>query len=207
MPGPSGETQRLFIAVPLGAAALEAVAGLVAALRAGDEAGRPAGPGGGGRPGLRWVRPEGLHLTLRFLGPTPRSRTDAATAALEDAARGLGPFVVRIAGAGAFPRLSAPRVLWLGIAEGADRLAHLAGRLDDRLVRAGWPAEDRPFDAHLTLARANDVVAARRVAAELVRRAGALDVAWTADRVVLYESWPGPGGSRYERVAVVPLAD
>lgn len=206
VPDAGAATRRLFIAVPLDAAALRAVADLVEGLRATPTAGLDGARADGGRPGLRWVRPEGVHLTLRFLGATPRSRTKAAVAALEAAAAGAGPFAVRIAGAGAFPRLAAPRVLWLGIDEGADPLAALAGRLDESLARVGWPPEGRPFDAHLTLARANDAAAARPIAGELVRRAAALAIRWTADRVVLYESHPGPGGSRYEVVAEAPLA-
>jgi 2'-5' RNA ligase len=199
-------TQRLFVAVPLDQVSLEVVAGLVADLRAGSAADHAGRAGAGGRSGLRWVRPEGVHLTLRFLGPTPRARVPAAIAAVEAAAAGLGPFTVRISGAGAFPRLSAPRVLWLGVAADPGRLADLAACLDERLAAAGWPPQDRPFDAHLTLARANDVHAARPVAAALVRRAAGLRLEWVADRVVLYESWPGPGGSRYEARAVAPLA-
>jgi 2'-5' RNA ligase len=204
-PDSSAATRRLFVAVPLDAAALRAVASLVAELRA-FEAAMSVGRGAAGRPGLRWVRPEGVHVTLRFLGATPHPRTAAAVAALEDSVVGVEPFTIRIAGAGAYPRLVAPRVLWLGIAAGADLLADVAARLDRRLARAGWSPEERAFDAHLTLARANDAEGARQVAAELVRRAAALHVEWTADRAVLFESHPGPGGSRYEVVKTVPLA-
>ena len=197
--------QRLFIAVPLDEGALRTVAALVADLRTDEAAARAATPGAVGRSGLRWVRPEGVHLTLRFLGPTPPSRVGAAAAALEAAAAGVRPIAVRIAGAGAFPRLSAPRVLWLGVDAGAEHLADLAGRLEARLAAAGWPREDRPFAAHLTIARSDDATAARPVAEALVRRGAVLAVSWTADRAILYESRPGPGGARYEPLAVVPL--
>ena len=206
-PMPPGlPTQRLFIGVPLDSNALRAVAGLVADLRA-DEAAAPSStPGARSRVGFRWVRPEGVHLTLRFLGPTPPARVAAAASALEAAAAGFGPFAVRVTGAGAFPRLSAPRVLWLGLGEGAARLADLAARLEANLAEAGWPPEDRPFGAHLTLARADDVAAARPVADALVRRAATLEISWTADRAILYESLLGPGGARYEPLRTVPLS-
>jgi RNA 2',3'-cyclic 3'-phosphodiesterase len=210
--GPRGEppestpaTRRLFIAVPLGDEALAAVAGLVAQLRADETEIRGSSPGSGGR-GLRWVRPEGVHLTLRFLGSTPSRLVAHAAAAVEAAAEGFGPFTVRLAGAGAFPRVSAPRVLWLGIDQGADRAAEIAASLEVELVAAGWLPEARRFSAHLTLARCDDPALGRPVAEVLVRRAASLDVRWTADRVVLFESRPGPGGSRYVVVAEVPLA-
>jgi len=205
-PMPPGlPTQRLFIGVPLDSNALRAVAGLVADLRADEAAARSAGAGAHGRSGIRWVRPEGVHLTLRFLGPTHPALVAAAASALEAAAAGVGAFTVRIAGGGAFPRQSAPRVLWLGVGQGAERLADLAGRLEAKLAEAGWPPEGRPFSAHLTLARADDVVAARPVADALVRRAAALEIGWTADRAILFESRTGPGGARYEPLRVVPL--
>jgi len=207
-PGAGPATRRLFVAVPLDARALTAVAGLVAELRA-DEALARAGHGGDPgdrRSAVRWVRPEGIHLTLRFLGPTLPSRVMAAAAAVTASVTGVGPFPVRLAGGGAYPRPSAPRVLWLGVAEGTDQLADLARRLEATLAAAGWPPADRPFAAHLTLGRSSDALAARPVAEALVRRAAALAVSWTADRLVLFESRLGPGGARYEEVRVAVLS-
>jgi 2'-5' RNA ligase len=204
-PNRNAPTRRLFVAVPLGEDALRAVTDLVVELQADSTERRAAASPSGRRAGIRWVRPEGTHVTLRFLGPTPSWLVDDARAAIEEAAQSFGPFAVRLAGAGAFPRLSAPRVLWLGIGEGADRLAEIAGSLQAELARAGWEPEGRPFSAHLTLARCDDVTVAGPIAEALVRRAAGLRVGWTADRVVLYESHPGPGGSRYEVVADVPL--
>lgn len=200
------------MATPLGEAARAAVAGLMEELRAFEHAGG-AGPGrtgvaGAGSPGrgLRWVRPDGLHVTLRFLGPTGDDRLPALRDAVETAAAGLGSFPASLDGGGMYPRPDAPRVLWIGVGEGAAGLALLAARLGDALAAAGWPRDDRPFSAHLTLARADGVSAGARVGARLVARAADLRAAWPVDRLVLYESLTGGGPARYVPLHVVGLA-
>lgn len=101
---------------------------------------------------LRVVPPENLHLTLKFLGEVEEGRTGAVTDVLEAAARGLAPFTMVLRGTGAFPRLTAPRVLWIGV-EGADSLVAFAQRLEDGLAALGFPQGRRPFAPHLTVAR------------------------------------------------------
>ncbi len=184
-------TRRLFIAVPLAEAARAAVESVVAQVRAAErEAARDA-------PGVRWVRVEGLHLTLKFLGSTPDARRPSIEAGLDAAALGMAPFRVRISGAGAFPSPNRPRALWLGIEEGGAALADLARRVDDRLAEAGWEREGRPFRAHLTLARSDGVPTAAQTVQLLAAAARDLDAEWMADHVTLYESQLGGGPARY----------
>jgi len=197
--------RRLFVAVPLPPPSCAAVEALVDGVR---EAMR----GHAGRAGassdreVRWVRLDGLHLTLRFLGPTLDERLPSIEAAMRDAAAGAAPFRVSLAGAGAFPAATRPRVLWLGVPEGADALGALAGRLDDGLVRAGWARDERPFRAHLTLARADGIPAGAATAAALLEVARGFATAWTADRIVLFESHTGGGPARYEALREAALA-
>ncbi len=200
------------MAVPLGEVARAAVAGLMEELRvfelglgAGPGSAGAPGPGGSGR-GLRWVRSDGLHITLRFLGPTEDVRLPALRAAVEVAAAGLGRFTASLDRGGTFPRPDAPRVLWIAVGEGAAGLSLLAARLGDALAAAGWPRDDRPVAPHLTLARADGVSAGARVGARLVARAADLRAAWSVDRVVLYESLTGGGPARYVPLHVVELA-
>jgi RNA 2',3'-cyclic 3'-phosphodiesterase len=173
--------------VPLGEEARDAVVSLVERVRSGEPPGR----------GVRWVRMDGLHLTLRFLGPTPEDRVDAVAEAVTRAASGFAMFSVTLAGAGAFPPVGRPRTLWLDLDGGADRLADLAGRLDDELETAGWDRERRPFRGHLTLARADGVPTGRATVAALVDAAAELEVVSPIDRVVLFESVTGDGRARY----------
>jgi 2'-5' RNA ligase len=187
---------RLFIAVPLTAEATAAVAALVEGIRADEPAGR----------GVRWVRLDGLHLTLRFLGPTPEERVPDLAGAITSVAAGAAPFSVMIRGAGSFPPTGRPRTIWLDIRDGVEPLSELATRLDDRLADAGWERERRPFRGHLTLARADGVRAGPATVAALTAAAADLAITSPIDRIVLYESITGSGRARYLERAEAPLA-
>jgi len=186
---------RLFIAVPLTDAATAAVAVVVESIRAGEPEGR----------GVRWVRLDGLHLTLRFLGPTPEPRVPDLAAAVATVARDAEPFTITIRGAGSFPPTGRPRTIWLDIRDGVESLEGLAARLDDRLAGAGWERERRPFRAHLTLARADGVRSGPATVAALTAAAADLAIESTIDRMVLFESITGSGRARYVERAATSL--
>lgn len=120
-------------------------------------------------------------------------------------AHAAAPFTVRLAGAGAFPRPSAPRTLWIGVVDGAQPLADLAARLDDALASSGWHRETRPYRAHLTLARSDGMRAGPPTLELLAAELGDRQVAWEADRLVLFESVTGSGPAKYERLVEVPF--
>ncbi len=187
---------RLFIAVPVPAAALEACRVLIDSVRT-----APAGKA------ARWVRTENLHLTLRFLGATPPDRGPAVADVLRTAAAGRRPFPVLLAGAGAFPSVMRPRALWIGIHDGAPDLGAIASELDAPLAALGWPPEGRPFRPHLTVARtdAASIADGAAAAAALMRAAAGWRVSFTADRLVLCRSHLGRGAPRYETVAETAL--
>jgi 2'-5' RNA ligase len=187
-------TSRLFIAVPVAEDVRTAVGELMTRV-----AGGPIEERSFGQP--RWVRVEGLHLTLRFLGATPDSRQAELADAIAAAARGVAPFRAALSGGGAFPGHQRPRVLWIGITEGAAELESLSRRLDAELEPLGWPPEERPFRAHLTLARTDGVAGAGEAAGRLIEAARGLNLAWRADRLILYKSHLGRGPARYEVVA------
>jgi 2'-5' RNA ligase len=146
-----------------------------------------------------------MHLTLRFLGPTPDDRIEAALVAVRSAAALAWPFDVTIGGAGTFPNETRPRALWLGLRAGGAELADLAATVDRALVAGGWPAETRPFRAHLTLARADGVPAGGRIAVHLVDAASALRIACPVDRIGLFESLTGGGPARYAPIELRKL--
>ena len=102
---------------------------------------------------MRWVRPEGLHITLKFLGSIPPSKVELVRAAVERATLGVETVSVRVHGVGAFPNLRRPRVLWIGA--DAPGLAPLTARIDSALVAAGFAPAEREFSPHLTLGRVN----------------------------------------------------
>jgi len=153
--------------------------------------------------GWRFVREEGLHLTLRFLGEVDPSRRGALDDAWGEAARGTGPVALRLRGAGLFPATGRPRVLWLGVVEEseASSLRLLAERIEGAARALGFPPDDRPFAPHVTLARARS---GARVSRPPIERIGDFGV-FVAQHLVLYRSEPDRGGPRYRQDASYPL--
>jgi 2'-5' RNA ligase len=188
---------RLFFAVPLPAEAREKVGELI------DEV---QGSVGDGTARIRWVRVEGLHLTLRFLGPTPEDRRPPLEAAADAIARSLAAFDVRLAGGGAFPSLARPRSLWVGVDEGADRLGALADQLTAAAGECGLVLDTRPFAPHLTVGRTDGVRLGPAAANMLAAAAEALDVHFRVDRFALFRSILGGGPARYEALHEAALA-
>ncbi len=197
-PGADLPGRRLFYAVPFPPDASAAVAAVVDQIRS-------EGVPGGGRD-VRWVRLDGLHLTLRFLGPTLDDRVAAAIDVAGRAVAGHAPFDISIGGAGTFPPVGRPRALWLGVRDGAAELANLAASVDRSLVAAGWDLDPKPFRPHLTLARSDGVPAGMAIGARLVDLADDLDVRFRADEIGIFESVTGGGPARYERLAAASLA-
>jgi RNA 2',3'-cyclic 3'-phosphodiesterase len=180
---------RLFYAVPVPAPARAKVGELIDRVQAAV---------GDGTARIRWVRVEGLHLTLRFLGPTPAGLRPQLEAAADTVARTASPFEVVLSGGGAFPSLARPRSLWVGVSEGGDGLSALADELSRLSRDVGLELETRPFAAHLTIGRTDGVRLGRVAARALAEAASAIDVRFTADRVVLFRSQLGGGPARYE---------
>ena len=189
-------TLRLFFAVPVPADARGRVGELMDHVQRGV---------GDGRARIRWVRVDGLHLTLRFLGPTPTTMLDALQAGADALARSAAPFEVRLSGGGAFPSLARPRSLWLGVREGAEPLAALADGLTAAAADCGLFLDTRPFAAHLTIARTDGVRLAPAAAHALEAAADDLDVRFAVDRIVLFRSILGGGPARYEALHEAPL--
>jgi 2'-5' RNA ligase len=100
-----------------------------------------------------WTRPEGIHLTLKFLGEVPETKIEEIKNALVQAAEATSRFRLKIAGAGAFPNPKNPRVVWLGVSGDSDRLSALQGSVEKSMTAIGFDREERAFSPHLTLAR------------------------------------------------------
>lgn len=105
---------------------------------------------------VNWVKPENMHLTLKFLGDTPANRLDEIAAALQEAASKSAPFSAAVTGSGVFPNANYPRVLWVGLEEKTGVLLNLVKAIDERMHHLGFKREKRPFAAHLTIGRAKD---------------------------------------------------
>jgi RNA 2',3'-cyclic 3'-phosphodiesterase len=102
---------------------------------------------------VKWVAPEGIHLTLKFLGNVPSEQVPEISGALKEAAGGVPPFQLNIAGLGVFPGLKQVRVFWVGIRGEVDTLSRLQENIDSALAPLRFAREERRFVPHLTLAR------------------------------------------------------
>ena len=152
-------------------------------------------------PGARWTRPEGRHLTLTFLGEVADERATGVGQALAEAASRHVGFDAAFAELGGFPNVRRPRVLWLGVDMGAEELSALAADVEDVLRPLGFPGEDRPFRAHVTLARFPKPRLVGSMPAVAVP-----STTFRVDEVVLFRSQLHPKGARYAVLERIPLA-
>jgi 2'-5' RNA ligase len=176
---------RTFIAIELEPAIKAALSGLLTRLK-------KAAPSG-----ASWVRAEGMHLTLKFLGEIDADRAGKVMTVLDAAAVGTRPFPLRIRGTGCFPNSRFPRVLWIGIAP-SNELDALAARLESGLAAIGFERESRPFHPHLTLGRVRSgPTAVRGAVTELALQANTEFGAMTAAGITLFESFLRPSGAEH----------
>jgi 2'-5' RNA ligase len=155
---------------------------------------------------IRWVRPEGIHLTLKFFGDVFAADIANIATIAEKAAEKEGPFSLSIGGAGAFPDPSRPRVLWLGMSGDVERLLAFQKGLDQSLNEIGFPREERPFRPHLTLGRiktSRGLIGLSRALEEGEEyRAGR----FVASGLSLMQSELTPGGAVYKQLKWFPFA-
>lgn len=183
---------RLFAAINLPGSTRRAIWDAAAPLRA-------------ARYPVRWVDPDAIHLTLKFLGEVEDAREADVRCGLVAAAAGAKAFPLALEGFGAFPTPQRPRVIWVGC-EAAPPLELLQHRLEQEMARIGFPLEGRPFQPHLTLGRAKRDSHPREfagIAEQLDALPFTADV--TARSLDLMQSTLGAGGAQYARRHAVEL--
>jgi 2'-5' RNA ligase len=194
---------RTFVAVELDASLRQALAQAQSSLR--NRLAQTAGPG----PRIQWVTPASIHLTLKFLGDIPEARVPEIHAVLVRVAGHHARFAIEAEGLGAFPDPRVPRVLWVGLADGAGLLQRLARDVEAALAGIGFAPEPKPFHPHLTLARIKErsrEVGRAMALGELSvqeRIQGRLIV----DTIALMKSELRPSGSVYTRLERIPLKE
>ena len=181
---------RLFVALDLPEAVRHALAELIANLKPKSQ-------------GARWVQPENLHITLKFIGHVGNEKLSPIQSTLSSI-HTAQPIELRFRGIGFFPNERRPRAFWCGVA-GSPNLAELAADIDRALVPLGIEAETRPFTPHLTLARFKSDEGVR----EVVHAANDMKSndfgAATETNFHLYESLLKSTGAQYNRVASFPF--
>jgi RNA 2',3'-cyclic 3'-phosphodiesterase len=160
-------------------------------------------------PDARWVRPESLHVTLKFIGERPGQAVEEIRKAIGPIKS--GPIDLCFRGSGFFPTVKSARVFWIGVESGAE-LGHLAATVDEATARLGIPREEHTFSPHLTLARAGKSGAPQRQKGDspnavFKRLQGKLAGmpqpefgTMTAREFYLYESKLSPGGAQYTKL-------
>ncbi len=153
----------------------------------------------------RWVRPENIHLTLKFLGNISPGRIDAIAHAMDQAARDRPAFVLALRGIGFFPGIRRARVIWMGLGGQVQQLFALQRKLEAHLEAIGFAAEKRPFKGHLTLGRIRQSIppAVMRRVVDDFSDFGSDEFA--ADRICLYQSDLQPSGPVYTRLKQTQL--
>ena len=175
---------RLFIGIPLPAAARQRLAGL-----------------GGGLPGARWVAAGNMHVTLRFIGEVDGARGEDIDAAL--AAVQCPSFQMSLGALGCFSQGRRVRSVWAGV-DKSEALAHLRKKVESAIVRAGFEADGRKFKPHVTLARLRRVPAAK-VGLFLESHGNFRAGPFAVGHFTLFHSYLNPGGAQYEALADYPL--
>lgn len=149
---------------------------------------------------VRWTAPEGIHLTLKFLGMLPPDRLASVHRGIGEGCNGRGPLHLTLDGLGTFPSLSAPRVVWVGVFGDVDALAELQHQIEGALARRGLPRERRRFSPHLTLGRVREGLSpaeTRRIGPAVLDTATPAPKEIPVEAVSLMQSHLLPGGARY----------
>lgn len=181
---------RLFLAIELSPGVRESIAAFQEELRPETR-------------WVRWVRPENLHLTIRFLGEVAPARVPALAQLVREKIVGVGPFEIAFRAVGCFPNPKKARVVWVGVDPVPAELTSLQATSETAVRQAGFDPEPRPFKPHLTIARVKqpDPVLVRKVSGLSCRSFGRVRVT----ELVLLESRLSPKGASYHALERLPL--
>jgi 2'-5' RNA ligase len=182
---------RLFVALEIPSTVRKNLSELLKSLRAVS-------------PQTRWVRPENLHVTLKFIGEVPETKLASIRIALARV-RSEQPVTLDFRGAGYFPNEKRPRVFWAGI-EASPNLKTLAADIEEATKTLGIPGEQRPFSPHLTLARFDPPRLAEQLRSAIQENAGRDFGSLRTNQFHLIESKLKPSGAEYTTVESFPFA-
>ena len=157
---------------------------------------------------VKWVAPESIHLTLKFLGNILVESTKDIVQAMSEAAQGIPPFRLEVKDLGVFPNLKRVQVAWVGVHGEIDKLSQLQQRLDSNLSRLGFAPEGRLFTPHLTIARLRDNASPteRQALGQLIASTRFEAGAFSVDAISLMKSQLTREGPIYSRISQVALS-
>lgn len=155
---------------------------------------------------VRWIKPEQLHLTLRFLGNVAAGQVEDVAAAVRRACAPATAFQLALEGAGCFPDAKRPRVIWLGIKGELEALGKVQSQIARETNNLGDHSGDRDFQPHLTIGRVKASGLKSRQVGEAVERNAVPKIGeWIVHDVLLVQSELSPAGPSYDTLATVAL--
>ena len=149
---------------------------------------------------VKWVTPENIHLTLKFLGEIPEEKCENVKAALDEIAKTTASFELSIKDIGAFPNIEFPRVIWIGLDKGAKESTELAAKVDEALSKLGFAKETRPFAAHLTIGRIRSAKNKEALKEKVLGYGDRVTGNEKISSVILFHSKLTPTGSIYTKL-------
>lgn len=158
---------------------------------------------------VKWVKPENIHLTLKFLGEIDADQLSKINLILEAVAKEKKSFSLRLSSLGAFPKVDYPRVIWVGIDQGERQTQELAKTLEEKIEKLGIPKEDRAFSSHITIGRVKSSLGRDKLVSSLKGLQGYFKdnpQEFTVNKITLFKSTLVPAGPIYEAIKEVSLA-
>jgi 2'-5' RNA ligase len=149
---------------------------------------------------VKWVRPQNIHLTLKFLGDTATADTDKIAEAMTLAAKNCPIVSLTAKGIGVFPNVRRPRIIWAGLNGQFETLVNLQQTLDAHLADLGFARDTRTFKSHLTLGRVKGKIASDRMIAAIDKLKEFESKSFEANQVILFKSELRPNGAVYTKV-------
>ena len=195
MTEPAPDQVRLFVACEVPDDVKQSIGGVIETLKSRSGS------------AVRWIRPEGVHVTLKFLGEVPVKKLPRIKLAIQEAVVGHAPFELEFSNIGTFGGREGLRIMWVGIAGDVLRLEALVRAVNAALAVVGFEPERRPFRPHLTLGRVRDEISTRQ-RAQIEVDVGKLDVpltSWRTSQVSLMRSRITATTVTYEVIATFPL--
>jgi 2'-5' RNA ligase len=178
---------RLFIAIDLDDGIKENIKNLTADLKRSMQ-------------GVKWVRDEGIHITLKFLGEVPESKVEMITKTLEQVSTRYEALDIEICHLGRFPERGDPRIIWVGALESTGILKDLALDIEKELGKIGFEREKRSFKPHVTLGRVRRGRGSGKISSLMLENKVISFGSFQAKHIYLIRSILRPDGARYEKI-------
>ena len=154
---------------------------------------------------IKWVEPKNIHLTLKFLGNVDEKKLEDIKRILRNLSERYKGFFIELSRIGAFPKISSPRVIWIGIEKGKEELSKIFLELEEQLENIGFKKEERGFSSHITIGRVRSVLNRIRLIEEVKKINSLSRLSLSCNKITLFKSTLTPKGPIYEAIYQVNL--